>query len=355
MTVEKVLVAEPRGFCAGVEMAIKALAWMVRVFEPPVYCYHEIVHNRLVVDRFRAQGVIFVDDVKAVPAGAPVMLSAHGSAPDVVEASRENKRYVVNAVCPLVTKVHHEAKVRARKGFTILYVGHAGHDEAVGTLAVAPDSMQLVEHDADLDAAAAAVTDPTRVAVLAQTTLAQNEWAGVVARTRARFPDVWTASRNDLCFATTNRQDALTDIAKRSDAVVVIGSANSSNTIALTKVAREAGCPIVLRVDGPDELEADAIRDARTVGVTAGASAPEELVESVIARLAPRDGVEIVRVTDEDEYFPPPRELRELIPALDAAAALVLGGDVTSVRVAGGPFADDRTLDASKVLAAFDD
>jgi 4-hydroxy-3-methylbut-2-en-1-yl diphosphate reductase len=353
--VEKVLVAEPRGFCAGVEMAIKALAWMVRVFEPPVYCYHEIVHNRLVVDRFRAQGVIFVDDVNAVPAGAPVMLSAHGSAPDVVEASRENNRYVVNAVCPLVTKVHHEAKVRARKGFTILYVGHAGHDEAVGTLAVAPESMQLVERDADLDAAAALVADPTRVAVLAQTTLAQNEWAGVVERTRARFPDVWTASRNDLCFATTNRQDALTDIAKRSDAVVVIGSANSSNTIALTKVAREAGCPIVLRVDGPDELDAGAIRDARTVGVTAGASAPEELVESVIARLAPRDGVEVVRVTDEDEYFPPPRELRELIPALDAAAALVLGGDVTAVRAAGGPFADDRTLDASKVLAAFDD
>ncbi len=337
------------------EMAIKALAWMVRVFEPPVYCYHEIVHNRLVVDRFREQGVIFVDDVNAVPAGAPVMLSAHGSAPDVVAASRENNRYVVNAVCPLVTKVHHEAKVRARKGFTILYVGHAGHDEAVGTLAVAPESMQLVERDADLEAAAASVTDPTRVAVLAQTTLAQNEWAGVVERTRERFPEVWTASRNDLCFATTNRQDALIDIARRADAVVVIGSANSSNTIALTKVARDAGCPIVLRVDGPDELDTAAIRDARIVGVTAGASAPEELVESVIARLAPRDGVEAVRVTDEDEYFPPPRELRELIPALDAAAALVLGGDVTAVRAAGGPFVDDRTLDASKVLAAFGD
>jgi 4-hydroxy-3-methylbut-2-enyl diphosphate reductase len=353
--VEKVLLAEPRGFCAGVEMAIKALAWMVRVFEPPVYCYHEIVHNRLVVDRFRAQGVIFVDDVNAVPAGAPVMLSAHGSAPEVVEASRRNDRYVVNAVCPLVTKVHHEAKVRARKGFTILYVGHAGHDEAVGTLAVAPESMRLVERDADLDAAAATVGDPARVAVLAQTTLAQNEWAGVVARTRERFPEVWTASRNDLCFATTNRQDALIDIARRADAVVVIGSANSSNTIALTKVAREAGCPIVLRVDGPDELDAGAIRDARTVGVTAGASAPEELVESVIARLAPRDGVEVVRVTDEDEYFPPPRELRELIPALDATAALMLGGDVTAVRGAGGPFADDRTLDASRVLAALGD
>jgi 4-hydroxy-3-methylbut-2-enyl diphosphate reductase len=350
--VEKVLLAEPRGFCAGVEMAIKALAWMVRVFEPPVYCYHEIVHNRLVVDRFREQGVIFVDDVNDVPAGAPLMLSAHGSAPDVVEAARANNRYVVNAVCPLVTKVHHEAKVRARKGFTILYVGHAGHDEAVGTLAVAPGSIQLVERDADLGAAAAKVADPTRVAVLAQTTLAQNEWAGIVEQTRARFPDVWTASRNDLCFATTNRQDALTDIAKRADAVVVIGSANSSNTIALTKVAREAGCPLVVRVDGPDELD---IRDARIVGVTAGASAPEELVESVIARLAPRDGVEVVRMTDEDEYFPPPRELRELIPALDAVAALVLGGDVTAVRAAGGPFADDRTLDASNVLAAFDD
>jgi 4-hydroxy-3-methylbut-2-enyl diphosphate reductase len=323
---------------------------MVRVFEPPVYCYHEIVHNRLVVDRFREQGVIFVDDVNDVPAGSPLMLSAHGSAPDVVAASRANDRYVVNAVCPLVTKVHHEAKVRARTGFTILYVGHAGHDEAVGTLAVAPESIQLVEHDADLDAAAASVSDPSKVAVLAQTTLAQNEWAGVVERTRERFPDVWTASRNDLCFATTNRQDALTDIAKRADAVVVIGSANSSNTIALTKVAREAGCPVVLRVDGPDELD---IGDARIVGVTAGASAPEELVESVIARLAPRTGVEVVRMTDEDEYFPPPRELRELIPALDAVAALMLGGDVTAVKAPGGPFVDDRILDASKVLAAF--
>src|SRR3954463_2118740 len=176
MDVEKVLLAEPRGFCAGVEMAIKALAWMVRVFEPPVYCYHEIVHNRLVVDRFRDQGVIFVDDVDQVPPAAPLMLSAHGSVPEVVDAARAEGRYVVNAVCPLVTKVHHEARVRARKGFTILYVGHAGHDEAVGTLAVAPESIRLVERDADLDAVAAGVADPKRVAVLAQTTLAQNEW-----------------------------------------------------------------------------------------------------------------------------------------------------------------------------------
>ncbi len=332
MPVEKVLLAEPRGFCAGVEMAIKALAWMVRAFEPPVYCYHEIVHNRLVVDRFRDQGVIFVDDVAEVPAGAPLMLSAHGSAPDVVDEARAHGRYVVNAVCPLVTKVHHEAKVRARKGFTILYVGHAGHDEAVGTIAVAPDAIRLVEKLDDLAGAAAAVGDPERVAVLAQTTLAQNEWSDVVDEARQQFPSVWTASRNDLCFATTNRQGALTEIAQQADAVVVIGSANSSNTIALTKVAREAGCKNVFRVDGPDELDLDAIGDARVVGVTAGASAPEELVDAVIARLAPAHGVEHVRVTDEDEYFPPPRELRELIPALDAVAALVLGGDPTRAR-----------------------
>src|SRR6266496_1994919 len=140
VSVERVLLAQPRGYCAGVEMAIKALAWMVRVFEPPVYCFHEIVHNRLVVDRFRDLGVVFVDDVDEVPDGAPLMLSAHGSAPEVVAAARERGRFVVNAVCPLVTKVHHEAKVRARKGYTVLYVGHAGHDEAVGTLAVADDA-----------------------------------------------------------------------------------------------------------------------------------------------------------------------------------------------------------------------
>jgi len=353
--VEKVLLAEPRGFCAGVEMAIKALAWMVRAFEPPVYCYHEIVHNRLVVDRFRDQGVIFVDDVSAVPPGTPLMLSAHGSAPDVVDEARSHGRYVVNAVCPLVTKVHHEAKVRARKGFTILYVGHAGHDEAVGTIAVAPDAIRLVEHLDDLVGAAASVSDPERVAVLAQTTLAQNEWSAVLEETREQFPSVWTASRNDLCFATTNRQEALTEIAQKADAVVVIGSANSSNTIALTKVAREAGCTNVLRVDGPDELDLEAIGDARIVGVTAGASAPEELVDAVIARLGPAHGVDHVRVTDEDEYFPPPRELRELIPALDALAALVLGGDPTRARTAHGPFTDDRTLDASHVLAGLNE
>ena len=210
MPVEQVLLAEPRGFCAGVEMAIKALAWMVRVFEPPVYCYHEIVHNRLVVDRFREPGVVFVDDVAEVPAGAPLMLSAHGSAPEVVAAARAKDRFVVNAVCPLVTKVHHEAKVRADKGFTVLYVGHAGHDEAVGTLAVAPDAIRLVEHEEDLDRRARP-RSTTRQGRDARADHARPaRMGGDHGRgTREQFPELWTATRNDLCFATTNRQAAL--------------------------------------------------------------------------------------------------------------------------------------------------
>ena len=350
MPVERVLLARPRGFCAGVEMAIKALSWMVRVFEPPVYCYHEIVHNRLVVDRFRDLGVVFVDDIAEVPPGAPLMLSAHGSAPEVVAAARGDGRYVVDAVCPLVTKVHHEAKVRAAKGYTVLYVGHPGHDEAVGTLAVAPAAIRLVEREDDVGAVAAKVTDPSKVALLAQTTLSLHDWEGIMARARAAFPELWTAARNDLCFATTNRQAALREIAHRADAVVVIGSANSSNTVALTKVARAAGCPVVVRVDGPHELDVGALGDARVVGVTAGASAPEDVVQAVVAELAPTDGVEAVDVTDEDEYFPPPRELRDLMGTLDRVAALVLGGDPRGVAPANGAFTDDRRVDASAVL-----
>jgi 4-hydroxy-3-methylbut-2-enyl diphosphate reductase len=334
-------------------MAIKALAWMVRAFEPPVYCYHEIVHNRLVVERFTDLGVVFVDDVEEVPDGAPLMLSAHGSAPEVVAAARHRGRFVVNAVCPLVTKVHHEAKTRANKGFTILYVGHAGHDEATGTLAVAPESIALVEHEEDVATAASRVTDPSKVAVLAQTTLSLNDWQGILERARNQFPELWTASRNDLCFATTNRQAALSTIAAQADAVLVIGSANSSNTLALVKVAQEAGCPFVQRINGADELDADTLErlGARVVGVTAGASAPEEIVQAVIARLAPRGGVTEVDVTDEDEYFPPPRELRELMPALDAVVALAVGADPQAAVALGGPFTQDRVVDASGVLA----
>ena len=220
--VDKVLLAAPRGFCAGVEMAIKALAWMVRAFEPPVYCYHEIVHNQLVVDRFRDLGVVFVDDMAEVPEGKPIMLSAHGSAPEVVAAARAKGSFVVNAVCPLVTKVHHEVKVRAGKGYRIVYVGHEGHEEAVGTMAVAPDTIDLVESVDEVDALPD-LDAGTPVALLAQTTLSHRDWAAIAERVEERFPELWRPGRSDLCFATTNRQSALAEIAPRSDAVVVIG------------------------------------------------------------------------------------------------------------------------------------
>src|SRR5580658_5728385 len=338
VAVQRVLLASPRGFCAGVEKAIKALGWMVRVFEPPVYCYHEIVHNRHVVEQFRARGVIFVDDIEEVPAGAPLMLSAHGSAPEVVADARRLDRVVVDAVCPLVTKVHHELKVRARKGYTVLYVGHQGHEEAVGTMAVAPDSVHLVESEAAVDRAP--VTAGTPVALLAQTTLSHDEWSGIMARAKERFPDLWMPNRSDLCFATTNRQAALKAIAGRSDVVVVIGSVNSSNTRALETVARASGCPRVLRVNSADELPDDL---SGTVGVTAGASAPDELVDAVLSRLAPREGTEEIAVTDEDEYFPPPPEMRDLLGGLSAALALGFGAPAPGTRPPPGraPADDD--------------
>jgi 4-hydroxy-3-methylbut-2-enyl diphosphate reductase len=343
MAVERVLLCAPRGFCAGVEMAIKALSWMVRAFEPPVYCYHEIVHNKRVVDRFIDQGVIFVDDIADVPHGRPIMLSAHGSAPEVVTAATERGSYVVDAVCPLVTKVHHEVKVRAKKGYRIIYVGHDGHEEAVGTMAVAPNSISRVESIAEV-ASLPDFEQPT--ALLAQTTLSHRDWSDVAEAASERFPDLWQPEHSDLCFATTNRQKALTAIAESCDALVVIGSANSSNTNALASLALESGCARVYRVDGPNELPEDL---NGVVGVTAGASAAEDVVASVIEHLAPTHGVDEIRITEEDEYFPPPRNLRELLAAVDIVATLGLGGSVHD-----RPDLNDRHIDASDVLLALD-
>jgi 4-hydroxy-3-methylbut-2-enyl diphosphate reductase len=258
----------------------------------------------------------------------------------VVAAARDRGSYVVNAVCPLVTKVHHEVKTRAGKGFRIVYVGHEGHEEAVGTMAVAPEAIDMVESVADVDALPASEQP---VALLAQTTLSHRDWSAVAERAAERFPGLWRPGRSDLCFATTNRQSALAEIATRCDAVVVIGSANSSNTRALEKLARESGCARVYRVNGPGELPDDL---AGTVGVTAGASAPESVVEAVIARLGPRDGVEEVSITEEDEYFPPPRELRDLLAGVDVLATFALGGSVPQ-----RPSLHDRQLQASDVLA----
>ena len=342
MTVEKVVLAAPRGFCAGVEKAIKALDWMTRVFEAPVYCYHEIVHNQFVVDHFKSLGVVFIDDVADVPPGSPVMLSAHGSPPEVVETAKLSGGTVIDAVCPLVTKVHHELKVRARKGYTVLYVGHEGHEEAVGTMAVAPESVHLIQSTSDIDKLK---NTEGPYALLSQTTLSMNEWQDLRDHAESVFPEIWMPNRSDLCFATTNRQAALTAIAATADAVVVIGSANSSNTVALAKVAEAAGCKRVLRINGAFELPDDL---SGTVAVTAGASAPESLVNEVLEFLNPVNGVEISSVTVEDEYFPPPPELREMLKTLSAVLDLALNTGTVSTFDGQA----DREFTAAEVLSS---
>ena len=338
--VDEVILASPRGFCAGVEMAIKALAWMVRTFDEPVYCYHEIVHNKIVVDRFKSLGVVFVDDLDQIPKGRPIMLSAHGSAPQIVAAARELGSYVVDSVCPLVTKVHHEVKTRANKGYRIVYIGHDGHEEAVGTMAVAPDSISRVETLAEVDALEQ-FNEP--VAILAQTTLSHRDWKDVADAVRLKYPQVWSPGKSDLCFATTNRQGALMQIARECDAIIVIGSDNSSNTRALEKLARDVGCKNVYRVNDASELPKNFLG---TVGVTAGASAPEELVAEIIRMLAPTKGVREIKIAQEDEYFPPPRHIRQLQTSIELVATTMLGGSFASRRIV-----DDKKTAASTVLA----
>lgn len=329
---EKVVLAAPRGFCAGVERAIAALSWMVRIFEPPVYCYHEIVHNRLVVEAFERAGVVFVDDVGSVPAGRPLMLSAHGTAPEILAAARERCPVVLDAVCPLVTKVHHEIRTRAERGYRIVYVGHRGHEEASGAIAEAPGAITFVE---TIEEAEALPRLDGPVALLAQTTLAVPEWQRIAQVVSERAEDLWMPGRSDLCYATTNRQQAVLALAPVVDALVVVGSANSSNTRALERVARSAGIEHVERVNHAGELVGpfDGV-----VGVTAGASAAERVVQEVAAALSPREGIEELAVLQEDEYFPPPPELRDLISALAALVARATGaeGSVASLERESG-------------------
>ncbi|TAN25007.1 MAG: 4-hydroxy-3-methylbut-2-enyl diphosphate reductase [Actinomycetota bacterium] len=321
-------------------MAIKSLIWMVRVFDPPVYCYHEIVHNKIIVDRFKSLGVVFVSDISEVPPGSPVMLSAHGSAPKLVERAHEVSGISINAVCPLVTKVHHEVKVRSRNGYSIIYVGHKEHDEAIGTVAIAPESVTVIESEEDLKSIP---DDLEKVALINQTTLSLDDWAGIRESALKKFPSVWMANRSDLCFATTNRQLAIREISRLANTVIVIGSSNSSNTVALEKTARRYGAEKVFRINSPDELPDDI---EGVVGITAGASAPEDLVQSVVARLSPSDGTEEINVTDEDEYFPPPPELRDLLRSVSDALSLALLAPGAS----NSPLDSDRIRSASESL-----
>ena len=310
----KIILANPRGFCAGVNMAIESLEQALRRFGPPLYVYHEIVHNRPIVERFRARGVVFVDGLAEVPDGATVLYSAHGVSPAIrAEAQARNLR-AIDATCPLVTKVHLEAVKFARDGYTIVLIGHEGHDEVIGTMGEAPASMVLVEDAADV--AALDFAPDAKLAFLTQTTLSVDEARVVIDALRAKYPHVAGPNKDDICYATQNRQEAVRELVPEADVVLVLGSRNSSNSQRLAELARASGRPAHL-IDRAGELRDEWFKPADTVLVTAGASAPEDHVQDCVDYLRQRFGAEVESRTVREEHvsFPLPRELRVLATA----------------------------------------
>jgi 4-hydroxy-3-methylbut-2-enyl diphosphate reductase len=310
-TVERrVLLARPRGYCAGVDRAVTTVEKALEIYGAPVYVRKQIVHNLHVVRRLEGLGAIFVDETDEVPEGSVVVFSAHGVAPEVYGQAAERRLRSIDATCPLVTKVHSEARRFAAAGYEILLIGHAGHEEVVGTTGQAPDQITLV--DGPEEAQQLAVRDPSRVAYLSQTTLSVDETEETVDALRARFPDLQGPPSADICYATQNRQVAVKEIATRSDLVLVVGSANSSNSVRLVEVARDAGAPEAHLVDDESEVDPAWLDGVTTVGVTSGASAPEELVDGVLARLAGLGFGTVEEVTSAEEHltFALPRELR---------------------------------------------
>ena len=298
------LLAEPRGFCAGVVRAIDVLDAVLDREPPPIYAFHEIVHNRHVVDGFRARGAVFVDDISEVPEGSRIVFSAHGVSPTVVAEARERRLRVIDTTCPLVTKVHLETKNAVRLGYDVLLVGHRGHDETVGTQGEAPDRTRIVETAEEV--AALEVERP--VFVVTQTTLSVNDTAGVIDEIRDRYPDAEV--RNDICYATTNRQFAVRKVAEQADLLLVVGSPNSSNSVRLREVAEDAGVT-AYRVDGLDEIDPAWYEGVGVVGLTSGASVPDELLDPIIEDLKARGvtRIEPVIVAEETVEFRPPQEL----------------------------------------------
>jgi 4-hydroxy-3-methylbut-2-enyl diphosphate reductase len=279
------LLANPRGFCAGVIMAIDSLERALQLLGAPVYVYHEIVHNKHVVEGFGRRGVVFVEDIEEVPEGATLLYSAHGVSPAVRQQARQRRLRTVDATCPMVAKVHTEAVRFARNGYTIALIGHAGHDETIGTLGEAPDHLVLVENEADIEQLQ--VVDEDRVAYLTQTTLSLDEAEHLIAALKRRFPRIVGPARSDICYATQNRQEALKELLPEAKVVVVVGSQNSSNCSRLREVAAAVGKPAYL-VDGAEELRADWFADDDVVLVTAGASTPEHVVAECVAFLVER-------------------------------------------------------------------
>jgi len=307
----RIILANPRGFCAGVNMAIESLERALDLFGSPLYVYHEIVHNRPVVERFRGRGVVFVDNISEVPEGATVLYSAHGVAPALRAAAQARQLRAIDATCPLVTKVHLEAVRFARDGYTIVLIGHEGHDEVIGTMGEAPHHIVLVETEEDVERLDVPANTP--LAYLTQTTLSVDDAEIVIRALKRRFPQIIGPSRDDICYATQNRQEAVKELVPEADAVVVLGSQNSSNSMRLAEIATALGKPAFL-IDRVHELADDALAGIHTVLITAGASAPEDVVEECVTCLQQRYGatVESRTVREEHVSFPLPRELRVL-------------------------------------------
>ena len=310
--IAEILLAGPRGFCAGVERAIDIVELALSVCKPPVYVRREIVHNRLVVETLRQQGAIFVDELDEVPDDATVIFSAHGISPEVrAEGARRGLR-VIDATCPLVTKVHLEAIRYAREGYTIILVGHEDHDEVIGTMGEAPDRIVLVESEQDVDALE--IEDPQRIAYVTQTTLAVDETSSIIARLRARFPRIVGPRTDDICYATTNRQAAVKQMAGSCDLMLVIGSRNSSNSLRLVEVARDCGTDAHL-IDQAGEVQEEWLAGVRVVGISSGASAPENLVQDLVELFRARGVGDIseFEMIREDVRFMLPKQIREAI------------------------------------------
>ena len=313
--VKKVLLASPRGYCAGVERAVDTVEKALDLYGPPVYVRKQIVHNLHVVRDLEARGAVFVDEETEVPEGATVVFSAHGVAPSVHTNAAERRLQTIDATCPLVTKVHVQARRYAAEGYTVVLIGHAGHEEVVGTMGEAPGSIVLVESVADVGR----LELETKVAYVTQTTLSVDETGEIITALRARYPDIHAPKREDICYATSNRQWAVKEMLSEIDLLLVIGSRNSSNSNRLVEVARAGGVAAHL-IDDETEIDETWMDGVAVVGVTSGASAPEKLVEGVCSWFRARgvDDIEAYRLVDEDVEFRLPVELRRELALADA-------------------------------------
>ena len=321
-TVEKVILAAPRGYCAGVDRAVQTVERALQIHGAPVYVRKEIVHNKHVVQELSARGAIFVDEHTEVPEGSVCVFSAHGVAPSVRAGAIERRLQTIDATCPLVTKVHREAVRFAEAGYTIVLVGHAGHEEVEGTMGEAPDRMVLVQDEQDVDELE--VDDPEHIAYVTQTTLAVDETTAILERLRARFPKIVGPRTDDICYATTNRQAAVKQMASRCDLMLVIGSRNSSNSVRLVEVARDCGTDAHL-IDNAGEVQEQWLEDRRVVGISSGASAPENLVAELVELFRARGVSDISEfdVIKEDVRFMLPKQIREAAAAASRPEGVV--------------------------------